>query len=319
MGAAGTAGMAEASGAAARGASIRAPAMPRDPIVTAGSGSTGPGSVGLDGADDATLNGIGGHDAQVTAITLHRFEGVRDRLWAFSQMQWAKAPLAAIPDVGFWRIMGTGGGSGFSTRPDLGTVAILTTWTDGEAALRGLRAPVFEERAGRATQVASLFLSCVSSRGRWAGQGAFEPAARQVEWPDEAGGTKPESRRVAALTRATVRPSMLARFWRRVPAIADAIGAEGAARFSIGMGEVPYLHQVTFSIWDDAEAMRRFSRESATHGEAVRRVAEEGWFSEQLFARFLPLGATGRWNGRPAAEAFGLSAPRAPRTGGAAR
>ena len=235
------------------------------------------------------------HDGQIVVVTLQRFDGWTNRLWAFSQMGLAKAALARIPGMSFFKVMGTGGGTGFSTVPNWGVVTILSVWSSGEAAIEGLAAPVFAERNRRASETAHIVLACTSSRGRWSRQEAFEPCA-----------TLRDGEPVAALTRATVKPRALMRFWRRVPAIATAIDRESESLFSIGMGEVPYLHQVTFSVWGDGEAMRRFSRESATHGEAVRCVAEEGWFSEQLFARFRPLGASGTWEGRPASERVGL-------------
>lgn len=67
--------------------------------------------------------------------------------------------------------------------------------------------------------------------------------------------------------------------------------------FKIGIGEIPWLHQVTFSIWPDAAAMARFARRGP-HAEAIRAVRDEGWFSEELYARFRVLGEAGTWEGR---------------------
>ena len=241
----------------------------------------------------ARSNELGDYPHQVVALTLSRFDA-GNVPWAISQMQWSKAPLRALPGLGFLKLMGTGAGAGFSTVPNLGVWTILSTWANGAAALRAQSSDVFEKRRRRSAETATIFLAPISSRGRWARVAPFEPR-------DDSNGSGP----IAALTRATVRPSKLAKFWRRVPSISRTIEGEAAVQFMIGMGEVPYLHQVTFSIWNDAEAMASFSRQSATHGEAVRRVADEGWFSEQLFARFRPLGANGHWNGKPAQQLIG--------------
>jgi spheroidene monooxygenase len=68
--------------------------------------------------------------------------------------------------------------------------------------------------------------------------------------------------------------------------------------FKIGIGEVPLLHQVTFSIWPDAEAMANFARGDGPHGRAIRAVREEGWFTEELYARFSIVDDWGTWEGK---------------------
>jgi spheroidene monooxygenase len=69
--------------------------------------------------------------------------------------------------------------------------------------------------------------------------------------------------------------------------------------FRMGMGEVPLLHQVTFSVWQDAAAMRRFAYGGAGHARAIAAVRAGDWFAEELYARFAVLEAAGRWQGRP--------------------
>ena len=82
-----------------------------------------------------------------------------------------------------------------------------------------------------------------------------------------------------------------------MPDISRVIGADPNVMFKIGIGEVPWLHQVTFSIWPDAAAMATFAR-TGPHGEAIRAVRAEGWFREELYARFALVGETGTWGGR---------------------
>ena len=85
-------------------------------------------------------------------------------------------------------------------------------------------------------------------------------------------------------------------FWRRVPNISMTIGKQDMLAFKLGLGEIPWLHQVTFSIWHDRQAMEAFAYRGF-HAEAIARVREEGWFSEELFARFRVLDAEGQWEG----------------------
>jgi spheroidene monooxygenase len=102
---------------------------------------------------------------------------------------------------------------------------------------------------------------------------------------------------LAALTRATVRPAKALRFWDRVPSISAMIGSDPNVAFKIGIGELPLLHQVTFSIWPDTASMAAFARGDGPHGRAIRAVREGNWFNEELYARFHLLGSVGSWNG----------------------
>jgi spheroidene monooxygenase len=102
---------------------------------------------------------------------------------------------------------------------------------------------------------------------------------------------------VAALTRASIKPSVAMKFWNRVPDISRMIGADTNVAFKIGIGEVPLLHQITFSIWPDVASMADFARTNGPHAAAIKAVREGSWFSEELYARFAILGDTGTWGG----------------------
>jgi spheroidene monooxygenase len=102
---------------------------------------------------------------------------------------------------------------------------------------------------------------------------------------------------LAALTRATVKPSIAMKFWRKVPDISAMIGLDRNVAFKIGIGEVPLLHQVTFSIWPDTASMADFARKDGPHAQAIRAVREGNWFREELYARFRVLGDSGSWQG----------------------
>ncbi|MCU0831662.1 MAG: spheroidene monooxygenase [Rhizobiaceae bacterium] len=221
----------------------------------------------------------------IVTLSLHRHETLASRLWAFGQMGLARAPLKRVAGLRTWKLMGTGAGDGFSTTPNFSVYALLCVWDDEACARAAMaQAEPFQRLRRHAHAFVTLTLEPTQSRGKWAGEPTF----------GEAGFATPTGL-VVALTRATVKPARAFEFWSKVPAISDAILEQEARHFMIGMGEVPWLHQVTFSIWSDEAAMRDFSLRSRTHGEAVKLAYTRGWFSEYLFARFNLMAVDGRW------------------------
>lgn len=228
--------------------------------------------------------------SQVVSLTLFRFASVARRAWVFSQMGLARGAMARTPGIGFWKLCGTGTGEGFTPLPETAVWAILATWPDREAAEAGTeRGEVWRRWRDRATEDWTLYLSPRSSRGNWSGTEPFSAASG-----------RPSSRGpVAVLTRATIRGRAIVPFWGKAPAVSDRIGADPNVLFKIGLGEVPWLHQITFSVWPDIETMTAFARRGA-HAEAIRAVRAGGWFREELYARFAVTGTAGRWAGVPA-------------------
>ena len=63
------------------------------------------------------------------------------------------------------------------------------------------------------------------------------------------------------------------------------------ARF--GMGEAPIGWQGTVSVWRNAADLIRFAYRQPQHRAVVARTATDGWYAEDLFARFAVLGVSG--------------------------
>ncbi|WP_296418345.1 spheroidene monooxygenase [Pseudooctadecabacter sp.] len=223
--------------------------------------------------------------SQIVTLSLFRFDRTRDRLWAFAMMGAARLSLPRTPDIGFWKLCGSGTGEGFTPVPNLGVYAILATWPDHDTARsRIATAPIFQRYRSRAAEDWTVFLSPTSVKGEWSGSAPFTITDEPATGP------------LAALTRATVKPSIAAKFWKRVPDISSVIGADKNVAFKIGIGEVPLLHQVTFSIWPDAKRMANFAR-TGHHADAIRAVRDNDWFREELYARFAVKSDMGSWNG----------------------
>lgn len=224
---------------------------------------------------------------QTVTLSLYRFDGIAARLWALAMMGLARKPLSQVPDLSFWKLCGSGTGEGFTPRPNTGVYAILCVWPDQPTAEHHLEnTPIFQRYHARASETWTLFLSPVSARGAWSGAAPFQAVAPHPNGP------------LAALTRASLKPGTMLRFWKRVPDISKVIGSDPNVAFKIGIGEVPMLHQVTFSIWPDTETMAAFARDAAgPHARAIRAVRDGNWFREELYARFRILGDRGSWNG----------------------
>ena len=223
---------------------------------------------------------------QCVSLSFHRFAAPMARVWGLGQMALARLSLPRVPGIGFWKLCGSGVGEGFTPLPNTAVWAILATWPD-EATARHQTATAhpFRAWAHRASERWTVFLTPTSVRGNWSGASPFAVSA-EPEGP------------VAALTRATVKPRIASQFWRRVPAISDVIGADPNVAFKIGIGEVPLMQQVTFSIWPDTQSMAAFARDPAgPHAQAIKAVREGAWFREELYARFRILGDAGSWEG----------------------
>ncbi|MEL7091893.1 MAG: spheroidene monooxygenase [Pseudomonadota bacterium] len=224
---------------------------------------------------------------QTTTITFLRFSRARDRAWALAMMGFARPAMARVPDLGFWKLCGSGTGEGFTPVPNTGVYAILCTWPDAETARARLAdTRIFQRYRARAAEHWTVFLETATVRGEWSGKQPFSPVSEPIQGP------------IAALTRATIKPGVAHRFWGRVPDISAMIGSDPNVIFKIGIGEVPMLHQITFSIWPGAAEMAAFARTNGPHAAAIKAVRDGAWFREELYARFAIVGDSGTWNGQ---------------------
>ncbi len=223
---------------------------------------------------------------QIVSLSFFRFDSVLDRLWAFYMMGAARPQMPRVPDIGFWKLCGSGTGEGFTPIPNTGVYAILATWPDLSVAQeRTAHHKLFQRYQRRAGEHWTVFLSTTWSKGQWSGDAPFKVSADAAPGP------------LAALTRATVKPKVAMKFWKHVPRIEPVIGADPNVAFKIGIGEVPLLQQITFSIWPDTASMADFARKDGPHARAIKAVRDGDWFREELYARFAVLGDAGSWGG----------------------
>jgi heme-degrading monooxygenase HmoA len=205
-------------------------------------------------------------------------------------MAFARPLLRNVPGLRFWKLLGTGAGSSFSSSPDWGRYAMLGVWESEAAARAFLRdSRLMLHYRNRIERSATVILRTLSAHGAWDGSNPFLP----VDPVETGAGSMPGM--LGVLTRATIRPRHLRAFWRDVPAASRALEKAPGLVASIGVGELPLIRQATFSLWRDTEAMKRYAYGTAEHREVIERTRREGWYSEELFARFAVIDIIGEF------------------------
>ncbi len=213
---------------------------------------------------------------QVTTLTLFSFK--TNKFWAFQQMGVAPLRLKNIEGLKFYKFLGTGGGQGFSLRPDFSTYAFLGVWEDLSFYQNCLQKhPIFKTYQEKATSQRDLILNAVKSHGKWSGQNPFKTKPGL-----EAKGNK----KAVVITRATLHWNRLFSFWKAVPAASKAIETAQGVQYYKGIGEWPFIQQATISIWDDFEAVNTFAYKDRAHADIVKKTKQMNWYKEDLFSRF---------------------------------
>ena len=240
----------------------------------------------------------------VATLTVVRYSAARAVLGAVRVATDVPA-LARTPGLRFFRTLGTGSGIGFSAKPDLRAWALFASWesVDDWERFRG-ESRVMRRHDAR-EEVYSLLLAPVDHHGRWGGAEPFGPPA--------GGASIADDEPVAVLTRATIRPARARAFWSRVAPVDGTLRGEPGLLATFGFGEVPWLRQGTLSVWRTRAAMEAWAYRTPAHAETVRRTREEGWYAEELFARFRFLRSYGTLRGGDPLAGAGAGGPAAAR------
>ena len=142
--------------------------------------------------------------AQVTCLQLFEYNGLKQKVWAFSMMQFAHKHLANVNGLQFYKLMGSGKDFGFNPLPDWSTYALLTVWEDEEQANRFFHlSELFVNYKQRASSIKTHYMRCIKSHGLWSGQNPFQihDMEKESNYP------------IGVLTRASIKKRDLFRFW----------------------------------------------------------------------------------------------------------
>lgn len=229
----------------------------------------------------------------LTTFTVFRYPRGQ-RWWAFMNQGRARRPLAAVPGLTFFRLLGSG--SGFSVVPDFSRYALLATWSSEQAADDFFADdPTCAACHARAAESWTVKLLPRRVRGAWLARDPFLAGAPPPELPDHLP--------LVVLTRAALRLTALPSFWSRAPRINDHILTAPGLRLALGVGELPWIRPVTFSVWDSNTPMEQFAFHGSSHHTAALAARTHNWFKEDLFARFAAIASRGQLDGRDPVQA----------------
>jgi hypothetical protein len=200
--------------------------------------------------------------------------------WAgFLSMAIFRLPLWLNKNISFWKLLGCGRNGTFDKMPDWRQWGVLTVWSLEFGVMIQLQTPNFLQTWWKffRCEVWTLVLEPIEGHGTWDGEECFGPLPRQTDYEG----------RIGILTRATIRINKLNRFWKHVDGVAGQMaGAEGFIT-SIGIGEVPWIKQATFSVWESKAHMKQFAYEMQEHTGVIQKTRKENWYSEDMFVRFI--------------------------------
>ena len=207
------------------------------------------------------------------------------RARGFAKLAFGQPRKGSVPGLVFCKMLGSGEGGGFTLKPSLSHQGVFASFTDEDSAEAFLASPFFDLYRQHSKQFFAVRLATYSARGLWSG-------VAPLHVTEEAPSQGP----IAALTRGSVRLPAAWRFWNYAPQAQNSLLQAQGCLLAAGLGEAPLLRQATFSIWDSHHAMNAYARTGA-HGAAIQATQRYGFFSESLFARFIPKRVEGAWNG----------------------
>ncbi len=209
------------------------------------------------------------------------------RARGFAHLALGRLTLLRTPGLRFAKILGSGSEGGFLVQPSFTHQGLFTTFdTEANAdAFLASRHPILSGYRHHSRELFSAKLRAYASRGQWSGRQPLSITASVPTGP------------IASLTRASIRPLKASRFWRHAPPSEASLRAVEGCMVAAGLGEMPLFRQATFTIWETEAAMERYARGGA-HLSAIQASYAQGFFSESMFARFIPYDMRGTWAGR---------------------
>lgn len=237
---------------------------------------------------DATGTGVlGAGSPAISGIALMLLARLRPAYWPWSwhRLAFSRWLPQHASGLRFMKTLGSGRDGGFGLLPSASHQGLFCIFDQLSDAQAFIASPLVGHYRERSDECLIATLRPASARGSWDGM-ALAP-----------GEPVPAGMPLAALTRASIRPSAAAQFWRHAPAAQHDLSSAAGCELAVGLGEAPLLRQATFSLWRDAKAMDTYARTGA-HQTAIQAAWQHRFFTESMFVRFAPIAVQGCWTGR---------------------
>ncbi len=224
---------------------------------------------------------------QITTLTFFKYSNFKEKVWAFMMMQFAHSPLKKTKGLQFYKLLGSGK-ENFDPRPDWSVYGLLQVWESENDAMSFFESSsLFERYTSHSERHLTFYMKNIKAHGRWSKQNPFESSEN----------LDPENEYISVITRATIKLGMLKKFWDYVPTSQLDLVDNPNLLFTAGVGERPVTQMATFSLWDSANALKKFAYRSQNHRQAVQQTQALQWYKEEMFTRFQPYKITGSWEG----------------------
>jgi hypothetical protein len=214
---------------------------------------------------------------------------IADYPWYFSffgviSMALFNIPLLFDKRVKFYKLMGCGKNGSFDVQPDLNKWAVMLFFEsipDSNLSEINIESEVpskfirFWWKLFQA-KTRSFLLEPFAGHGSWDGFTFKQTGEKETD----------STEKIAVLTRASIRFSKAISFWKAVPDTAKQLANQPGLKFTIGIGEIPFFKQATFSVWDSIESVKNYAYRQPAHKIIIQRTRKEKWYKEEMFIRF---------------------------------
>jgi hypothetical protein len=225
--------------------------------------------------------------SQITTLTFFKYPNFKEKTWAFMMMQFAHSSLKKTKGLQFYKLLGSGK-ENFDPRPDWSVYGLLQVWESEPDAQHFFDdSSLYKRYVTHSERQLTFYMKSIKAHGLWSQGNPFEPSSSLDE----------NNAYISVITRATVKLSMLKKFWDYVPTSQLDLVDNPNLLFTAGVGERPVTQMATFSLWNDARALKKFAYRGQNHRHAVQQTQALQWYKEEMFTRFQPYRINGSWKG----------------------